>query len=72
MNEKSGLCKGEFPSPPNIGVARHSIVGNTVYEASLRVQVMKNGKESGDKNEKEDCLNNNQKEVKKIKVRTTG
>jgi hypothetical protein len=38
-NSKSVLCNEK--SPVNVGVARHSIVGATVYGAKLRKHIMK-------------------------------
>lgn len=41
MNDKSVLCNETFEPQINVGVARHSIVGTTVYGATLRNHVKK-------------------------------
>ena len=41
MNIKSALCNEKITTPLNVGVARHSILGATVYRANLRNQINK-------------------------------
>ena len=41
MSSKSVLCNEKISSPINVGVARHSIVGATVYGAKLRNNIKK-------------------------------